>query len=153
MALGSKSRTTNFNSIEIDNNVLSDPKEIANALNNHFCTTAKRIVEESSESRHQQTNAITFESLITKLPKTTNTFHFRKITPNDVKKAIAKQKNSRAGEIPSRFLKDSSACIALPLAVIFSKSLQTGVFPENLKIARISAIFKGKGSRANPDHY
>ena len=43
-----------------------------------------------------------------------------------------------------RFLKDASDCIAFPLAFIFSKSLELGIFPDNLKIARISAIFKGK---------
>ena len=55
--------------------------------------------------------------------------------------------------ILSRFLKDASSRIAFPLASIFSDSLETGVFPDNLKLARISAIFKGKSSRSNPDHY
>ena len=44
-------------------------------------------------------------------------------------------------------------CVASFLSVLFSKSLNEGVFPDNLKIARISAIYKGKGSRSNPDHY
>ena len=39
------------------------------------------------------------------------------------------------------------------MASIFSESLETGVFPNNLKLARISAIFKGKDSRSNLDHY
>ena len=56
-------------------------------------------------------------------------FKFRKVTPGEVTKAIN------------------------PLASIFSESLEIGVFPDNLKLARISTIFKGKGSRSNPDHY
>ena len=44
-------------------------------------------------------------------------------------------------------------CVASSLSVLFSKSLNKGVFPNNLKIARISDIYKGKGSRSNPDHY
>ena len=88
------------------------------------------------------------------MPKTTKVFKFRKVTPGEVTKAIAKLKNSRAGVIPSRFLKDASSSIAFPLAsLIFSESLEIGVFPDNLKLARISAIFKGKGSRSNSDHY
>ena len=70
-----------------------------------------------------------------------------------MKKVIAKLKNSRAGKIPTRFLKDASDCIAFRLAFILSKSLELGIFPDNLKIARISAIFEGKGSRSDPDHY
>ena len=71
----------------------------------------------------------------------------------EVTKAIAKLKNSRAGVIPSHFLKDTSSRIAFPLASIFSESLEIGALPDNLKLARITAIFKGEGSRSNPDHY
>ena len=38
MALGSKLKTTNFNTISVKGREISDPKEIANALNSHFCT-------------------------------------------------------------------------------------------------------------------
>ena len=70
-----------------------------------------------------------------------------------MKKVIAELKNSRAGKIPTCFLKDASDCIAFPLAFIFSKSLELGIFSDNLKIARISAIIKGKVSQSDPDHY
>ena len=87
------------------------------------------------------------------MPKTTKIFKFRNVTPGEVTKAIAKLKNNRAGVIPSRFLEDASSRVAFPLASIFSESLEIGVLPDNLNLARISAIFKGKGSRSNPDHY
>ena len=154
MALGSKSKTTNFNTLSVKGKEISDPKEIANAVNSHFCTTAKRVWEQSMQSQIKNaTDVATFESFISQMPKTTKMFKFRKVTPGEVMKAIAKPKNSRAGVIPSRFLKDASSRIAFPLASIFSESLEIGVFPDNLKLARISAIFKGKGSRSNPDHY
>ena len=61
-------------------------------------------------------------------------------------KAISQLKNSKSGTIPVRFLKDASVVIAYPLSEIFSQSLATCIFPDNLKVARISAIYKGKGS-------
>ena len=128
---------------------ISDPKEIANALNSHFCTAAKRVWEQSQIKN--ATDVATFESFISKILKTTKIFKFRKVTPCEVTKA--KLKNSRAGVIPSRFLKDASSRIAFPLASIFSESLEIGDFPNNLKLVRVSAIFKGKSSRSNPDHY
>ena len=153
-ALGSKSKTTNFNTLSVKGKEISDPKEIANALNSHFCTTAKRVWEQSTQSQIKNaTDVATFESFISKMPKTTKIFKFRKVTPGEVTKAIAKLENSRAGVITSRFLKDASSRIAFPLASIFSESLEIGVFPDNVKLAMISAIFKGKGSRSNPDHY
>ena len=66
-------------------------------------------------------------------------------------KAISQLKNSKSGTIPVRFLKDASVVIAYPLLEMFSQSLATG--PDNLKVARISAIYKGKGSQSNPDNY
>ena len=151
MALGKRSKTTNFTSIKVNKKEISDPKEIGNALNNHFCTTADRVLEESRKQNPE--NVPEFESFITKLHKPTKQFNFRKVSPAEVKKVIAKLKKSRAGKIPTRFLKDTSDCIAFPLVFIFSKSLELGIFPDNLKIARISAIFKDKGSRSDPDYY
>ena len=154
MALGSKSKTTNFNTLSVKGKEITDLKEIANALNSHFCTTAKQVWEQSTQSQIKNTTDVaTFESFISKMPKTTKIFKFGKVTPGEVTKAIANLKNSHAGVIPSRFLKDASSRIAFPLASIFSESLETRVFPDNLKLARISAIFKGKGSRSNPDYY
>ena len=151
MAPDKRSKTTNFTTIKVNKKEISDQKEIGNALNNHFCTTADRVLEESR--KQNPGNVPEFESFITKLHKPTKLFNFRKVSPAEVKKVIAKLKNSRAGKIPTRFLKDASDCIAFPLAFIFSKSLKLGIFPDNLKIARISAIFKGKRSRSDPDHY
>ena len=37
--------------------------------------------------------------------------------------------------------------------VVFSKSLEQGKYPDNLKLARISAIYKGKDSKSNSDSY
>ena len=72
MALGSKSKTTNFNTLSVKGKEISDPKEIANALNSHFCTTAKRVCEQSTQSQIKNTtDEATFESFISKMPKTT----------------------------------------------------------------------------------
>ena len=68
-------------------------------------------------------------------------------------KAIQKQKNSSSGNIPTRFLKDAAPCVSTSLSIIFSKSLAQGKYLDNLKLARISAIYKGKGSKSNPDNY
>ena len=37
--------------------------------------------------------------------------------------------------------------------MLFNKSITEGIIPDNLKISRISAIYKCKGTRSNPDHY
>ena len=153
MALGKKSKTTTFNLIKDKGKEITDPQEIANALKEHFCSTAKRIQNAAESSNSFKHGDITFESFITKLPKGHEAFKFKEITPTDVKIAISKLKNSGGGAIPVRFLKDAAECIAYPLAEIFTKSLKCGIFPANLKLAKTSPIFKGKGSRSDPDNY
>ena len=36
---------------------------------------------------------------------------------------------------------------------IFNRSFKEGIFPDNLKVARICPIYKGKGSKSDPDNY
>ena len=150
MAIGTKSKTTKVNSLTINGKILKDPKEIADKLNQYFCTTARRVQEETFTG---DDDIPSFDSYLTKVSKIERSFKFKRITSKDIVDAIADLKNSRSGNIPTRFFKDSSKYIAPSLAVLFNKSITEGIFPDNLKISRISAIYKGKGTRSNPDHY
>ena len=150
MAIGTKSKTTNINSFTINGKILKDPKEIANKLNQYFCTTARRVQDETFTG---DDDIPSFDSYLTKVSTIECSFKFKRITSKDIVDAIAKLKNSQSGNIPTRFFKDLSKCIAPSLAVLFNKSITEVIFPDNLKISRISAIYKGKGTRSNPDHY
>ena len=46
--------------------------------------------------------------------------------------------------ISPKLLKDSADIIAESLTVIFNKSIETGIFPDDLKVAYISPIRKGE---------
>ena len=39
------------------------------------------------------------------------------------------------------------------LSIIFNKSTKHGIFPKNLKIGKVCPIYKGKGSKSDPDNY
>ena len=95
-------------------------KHILFTFFNDFLRVGQKIWEQSIQSQIKNaTDVATFESFISKMPKTTKIFKFRKVTPGKVMKAITKLKNSRAGVIPSHFLKDASSRITFPLAPIF----------------------------------
>jgi len=55
-------------------------------------------------------------------------------------------------EIPIRILKCSIHSIAEPLLVIINNSIQNGVFPDVLKIAKICPIFKN-GDKQTIENY
>ena len=152
MALGKKSKSSTYNSIRVNAEDICNKKKIADELDHHFSTTAKRVLEEFPSSLSGDIN-LSFENYITNMPKPSKQFYLKKITPQAMTKAISQLKNSKSGTIPVRFLKDASVVIAYPLSEIFSQSLATGIFPDNLQVARISAIYKGKSLRSNPDNY
>ena len=113
---------------------MTPAQQIANELNEYFCNTAKWVEEEFPQS-DEKVKALDSNAYLTYLPKNSKIFHFRRITPTVIVKSIAKLKNSHSGNIPTRFLKDASMCVASSLSVLFSKSLNEGVLPDNLKIA------------------
>ena len=129
MAIGTKSKTTKINSLTINGKILKDPKEIADKLiNQNFCTTARRVQEETSAG---DDDIPSFDSYLTKVSKIQRSFKFKRITSEDIVDAIAKLKNSWSENIPTRFFKDSSKYIAPSLAVLFNKSVTEGIFPDN----------------------
>ena len=64
------------------------------------------------------------------------------------------KKNGACGpdNITQRVLAELQDVIASPLCLIFNKSLQTGVVPEDWKIANVTPVFK-KGRRSVPENY
>ena len=69
------------------------------------------------------------------------------IDREDVQEAIKELKASAAkgpDGIPAAFLKNCKEEITIPLAILFSQSLQEGVVPEKIKLAHIVPIHKGK---------
>ena len=54
--------------------------------------------------------------------------------------------------VPIKLLKMISRPISLPLCLIINESFTTGIFPDNLKLAKVITLYK-KGSRDNPTNY
>ena len=72
-----------------------------------------------------------------------------------IKKKFCQLKDGKApGDdgLVTKFLKEVVNSIATPLQMIFSKSLATGVVPEDWKIANVTPIFR-KGSKQVPGNY
>ena len=68
------------------------------------------------------------------------------ITINELKEEFFSLKaNKSAGyqEVSSNIVKDCFSELNCPLKYLFGKSVQKGVFPDALKIARVTSLFKG----------
>ena len=160
-ALGRRSKTTNINSLKADNdNEVTCHKDIANILNTHFATVSDKVLQESGcrltlsefqELRHG--SSISPLDYLSHIGYEGEPFKFRQITVEDIIRSASTLKNSKSGELPSKFLKDAIDVVAPSLAVIFNRSFKEGIFPDNLKVARICPINKGKGSKSDLDKF
>jgi hypothetical protein len=77
------------------------------------------------------------------------------VTPSAVKEKLSKLNPSKAqgpDKIPPKVLKELSEQLALPLTILFNKSIDAGKIPAEWKEAEVVAIFK-KGTRSDPGNY
>jgi hypothetical protein len=73
------------------------------------------------------------------------------IVLNELEK-LNSSKSTGPDNIPVKLLKDSKETVAPFLAYIFNTSLCSGIFPDNLKVARVSPIYK-EGDKKERGNY
>ena len=76
-----------------------------------------------------------------------------KLDANDQRDAVNTDSKLDVLGMDTRLLNISSTLIAPSLCRILNLSLQTGVIPRDLKVARITPVYKGKGSKNDESSY
>lgn len=124
---------------EFNGETSQDPKRVCEMFSNCF---------QSAYIDHPSTPSVNTSQIA--IPN--NLFN---ISPEVVSKTIAnldENKNGGPDRIPNIFWKKTNAQIAIPLSHIFTKSLCTGIFPDNFKSALIMPIHK-KGDNNLIENY
>ena len=121
----------------VKNQLTSDASCIANTFNNYFVNIGPNLSKKIPVSEidpMQYINGLNFPDSI----------FIRETTESELKRIILGLKNSSAGfdEISSRLLKDSFQFYIKPLVHLVNLSLSQGVFPKELKIARVVPLYK-----------
>ena len=133
-----KSKTTNINELVIDQKVITEPEEIADSLNTYFNEIGSVLAKDLPEGDNS------FEKYIVPVEKK---FEINRLSPIEVKNVILKLNTSKAtryDRISPKLLKYSAEIVAESLTVIFNKLIETGIFPDDLKVSCISPIHKGE---------
>ena len=122
----------------IDNKMRSDNDLIANKVNEYFTQIGPRLagnIDVANKRSHDSYlgNPCEVE------------FNFTRTTPAEIVEIIRKMKpksSSGLENISCRLMKDIFDIIAIPLTSLINQSLQSGIFPDKLKIAKVVPIFK-----------
>ena len=136
--LGKKHKSNN-SSIKINGQINNEPNVIASTFNSYFNNVLISL------SNNIPDRGATFETFMhQQIPESPN---FNTTSIDEVKNIIKELKNSTSfgwDNIPTNIIKIAIHAIAPILTILINKSLSQSIFPNSLKRAKISPIFKSK---------
>ena len=136
ITLKSKSKV-DPNIVKVKGKDITNPTEIANALNNFFINTGPNLSKTILDSNEPFKNFLKNSSL--------NSFLLKATSEDEVHKLICQLNKGKALgplSIPVTILKDNVNILSTPLSFIINRSFEQGVFPESLKTAQVTPVHK-----------
>ena len=145
--LNKKPKTTEVKELDINGQLITDDDEIADAFNQYFSTIGSTLSDKIIGNGIDPMRFVT--------PIEDSLFNFISIPLQEIIVALNEIKCSKSPGIDGisiRLLKDASNIVAGPLMNIFNVSLQSAVFPNDWKLAKVTPIFK-EGNKADCGNY
>ena len=128
--------------ININGTVTNNKQNIINYLNDYFTNIGSNIMHKINKSTSDNSNTY-FTHFLRNLA--TSTFSFQLVTENEICEVIKclNSKNSCGSDgISSKLIKYIFEELSMPLTVIINQIFTTGIFPDNLKTAKIHPLLK-----------
>ena len=147
--LAAKKNIDPISCIRNGSKIETETLKISNTLNTYFGTIAKNLADklDKKETPH-------FSSYLRK-QETQNYFYIEKVKPSEVKKEIDALSPNKADDVyfmNIRLIKVLSKDLSPVLSALFNSSFVEGVFPDLLKLAKVTPQFKG-GDKMEPGNY
>ena len=128
----------------INGSSCADPQLVANAFNTYFVDHPHQIHENIDESNGDYSNIIS---------QNTNTMYFDFFDELEILKVICNlKKEGDRQDISRRFIKLSASYVSKLLCKLFNMCLTTSIYPDGLKIAKVTPVFK-KGKNNDISNY
>jgi len=145
--MNTSANTLSIQKICHNSEVLSAPADIANALNDYFCKIG-------------QTPLISQKHKTTRKPDEPNIFQsrlkFALLSESTIEKALASLPSRKRGgvsRLPTYIYQDLSSLIVPLLTEVFNCCILSSTFPDCLKLALVTPIYKNKGVKHDPANY
>lgn len=140
-----KNKQLNDNFIH-NNNEINDPQIIADQFNSYFINVGKNLAENIEDSN------ISFNSYLHNRQE--STFTMSPITSDELISTVNNLRDSSPGcdGVPMNILRSVVPLLSPVLLHLCNKSFSTGVFPDQLKIAKVLPIHKSGDKRLFNNH-
>ena len=131
-----------FEEIVHNNKIICDPKQIADSFNSFFANVGPNLAANIPNTSHKFTEYLKCNIA--------DSIFLKPADDSEVQHVILSLKNSTSkghDELQVNTIKDCSSQLAKPLCLLFNKSIQEGIVPDDLKIAKIVPIFKSEDKK------
>ena len=129
--------------------LIHEPSKLANIMNSHFASCGHRLAAKLPHSEKH------FSDFLDDQHSEIGSFSFHPVEPINIEWEIMALPSNKAYGLyscPIRVLKCARQIISDPLAKIFNISIEQGIYPQKLKIAKIIPIFKCD-DETDPNNY
>ena len=144
--LGNNKSKNSVKSLILNNQRITSDVDIANLFNDYFVNVPKELDEKIPATEISALNNC-YQSF-------SSSIFFKPVLECEINEIIKNLKNSKYGlnVIPVNILKNCSDILSGPIAKLVNLSISSGSFPDVLKSATITPIFK-KGESTDPSNY
>ena len=155
-----KSKSSNMISLNDNENIVTDPNKVSEILNDHFVNVAEKIgfsdsIISVNATIENHSKHISILKINEKFPSALNSFVFKTVSPSEImvySKSFNPRKATGFDNIPCKLLRLACKELSSPLAFIINASISQNVFPQNMKHAEVSPVFK-KGDKLNKNNF
>ena len=146
--MGNKRNKQDLPSIfKSDNQLITGDRRIANLINKHFTTIGPKL-----NNLIPSSNQIATDNIQNPLNLT---FSLAKISENKtlrILQSLKKKTSCSFDGLSNKLIKGIALGIYKPLTKVINKSIEEGICPQNMKIAKIIPLFMS-GNREDPNNY
>ena len=143
--LRGKTKATMKPSFIIDNKKITNRRVISNEFNKYFNSIASNLNDTLVDHNISDSKFSSFEQFLG--PSNKNSIFLEDCSQEEILKIIKEFDNNKASDVPIRVVKKSAHIIAPVLELYFNVYMKNGVFPDILKVGKITPIFK----KGNPE--
>ena len=137
-------------SFVINNERIIERRAIANAFNEYFVSIASKLNESIDDQILSDMKLRSFTEFLN--PPTVNSIFLTDCTETEILDIISSLENGKASDIPIHVVKKSAHIICKMLSDYYNILMAKGIFPDDLKIGKISPIYK-KDDRELMENY
>jgi len=132
----------------IDGELVREKRVIAHSFNSYFISIAKHL-NDSIDLTLQ--SVPTFESFM--FSRSNKSMVLEACTPDEIELIVKSFSNSKSSDVPIYAVKQCITILSPILSHHFNHFMDIGVFPDVLKIGKITPVYKNKGKKQCFDNY